>query len=180
VQKFWFLLLVLFVTLGCRGNVTDFELARRAIESEDIAQLRAVTKEMNVNYRLVSSNPYLGNSTLLHQAVESKNLEAVKHLLSTGADPNLKNDLGQSSLMLAVGTHKPDSDSLAILTELIRKGGDVNAKENKGATLLKRAATLWKSTDYQDLLIKHGAKTQDGATNEQENEQEQKQNKNRE
>ncbi|CAF4540379.1 unnamed protein product, partial [Rotaria magnacalcarata] len=75
-------------------------------------------------------------STLLHLAVASANVEIVELLLSKHADPSAKRADGQTPIHLSAKT-----DSIEILEKLIQAGGDINDVDNENETILHKAAT---------------------------------------
>ncbi len=72
--------------------------------------------------------------------------EVVRLLLKAGADPNLRDQDGNTALILCEG----DAD-MALL--LIKAGADVNAENNDGATALSKTF----DDDMQRVLRAHGA-----------------------
>jgi ankyrin repeat protein len=55
-------------------------------------------------------------------------------LLAKGADPNIKNKVGGTALMIAAATGQAE-----IVEALLEKGADTTAKDNKGLTALQWA-----------------------------------------
>ena len=76
----------------------------------------------------IDPNDEDGN-TPLNKAIENKHKYTVKLLLDHKADPSIANKLGYNSLHMAC--QYADADILHLLTT---RGGDVNARENKGKT----------------------------------------------
>jgi ankyrin repeat protein len=72
---------------------------------------------------------------VLHLAVESGALKAVELLLAElGADPNIKDDKGQTPLDKAIS--KKHVEIIKMLA--VKSGVDVNAKNKDGQTLLQQ------------------------------------------
>ena len=120
--------------------------------------------------------------TPLLTAVNNRNYRLARFLLDRGADPNLANRAGWTPLYLATDNRnieggdypvpKPDLDHLEMITALLEKGADPNArvKDNtltrtiftmqwfweEGATAFVRAGQS-SDTELMRLLMKHGA-----------------------
>ena len=94
----------------------------------------------------------------LREAVNADNLEVFRLLLSKGADPNGKDESGESVLMAVIRY-----DSMESIQALLQAGADVKAVDKDQQTILMRAAR----TDYRSattnritllkLLINRGA-----------------------
>ncbi|MGH9846685.1 MAG: ankyrin repeat domain-containing protein [Blastocatellia bacterium] len=69
--------------------------------------------------------------------------------MDKGADPNAKNNVGATALMLAAGDH-------AKVKLLLNKGADVNARSNSGATVLIIAAVYAGAADTVRALLDKG------------------------
>jgi len=89
--------------------------------------------------------------TILNFAIDEKDFEGIKYLIENGADPNIKDYNGQSSLQKAA--YYSDLETIKYLVE---HGADVNSKGNNGETPLMGAVKLgsYESTNY---LISKGA-----------------------
>ena len=93
---------------------------------------------------------------VVHWAVKSKQLEALRLLLQYGADPNAPSKSGGTALHRAVASHQP-----AALRLLLEHGGDPNRASNSGRTVMHCAA-LWKNgssaggSDMLRLLKQYG------------------------
>ncbi len=88
--------------------------------------------------------------TPLMLAVKAGHLEAVQVLLAAGADPNVKADLGSTSLVDAA------EESAEIVRCLLDAGADVNVRLDDGSTALI-AAALMGNVDTTRALIDGGA-----------------------
>lgn len=87
----------------------------------------------------------------LHAAVEAGKPEAVKLLLDSGANPNIRGKYEYTPLFLA-----SLSNQLAIVKLLIERGADVNAKSKYNETPLILAAQ-YNYTEIARLLIENGS-----------------------
>ena len=81
-----------------------------------------------------------------------ENIKSILNLITDGANPNVRNEVGDTPLMLAC-----IRGSFDFLKELIDKGADVNALEGDGYTPLM-ALSLIGDIDKINLLLKHDAK----------------------
>ncbi|MGH7134604.1 MAG: ankyrin repeat domain-containing protein, partial [Pirellulales bacterium] len=106
--------------------------------------------------RMLSDDPRiaglkgLGGSTPLMYAVLYGDADAVRLLLDTGADPNVRNEAGASALMWAV-------DDLEKTRLLLQRGADVNARSDDGRTALAIAASRFGSLEVVRMLLDSGA-----------------------
>lgn len=151
---------ILFFLLILNFNmdlIANKELIEAAINS-DLDQLKELIKsDININYKDQD-----GNTALIY-AVKNGDINAVNYLLLKGADPNIINNLQQTSLILAV-----DRDNLSnvldksysskelellfksdnnypIVRSLLIKGANPNVKDHLGKSPLYLAA------EYGDL-----------------------------
>ncbi len=85
----------------------------------------------------------------LSRAVILKNTDAVKLLLSAGADPNLFNSQGVNPLAESIY-----SESYEITQMLLKAGADVNAVFSNGSSALHLAAIKKSSSLTEKLLVK--------------------------
>lgn len=90
------------------------------------------------------------NSALPYIAAHGS-LEDVKAILSKGEDVNLKDDKGNTALIMATKQNRPD-----ILRLLLAHGADVNVKGESGITALA-FATIEGNTELMDFLLRAGA-----------------------
>jgi ankyrin repeat protein len=91
-----------------------------------------------------------GGSTPLMYAALYGDARAVRVLLDSGADANVKNDAGATALMWAV-------EDLEKTRLLIEHGADPNARSDDGLTPLIIAANWFGSSPVLKILIDHGA-----------------------
>jgi ankyrin repeat protein len=73
----------------------------------------------------------------LRKAAQGGDTQAVKDLLTKGADVNAKDETGKTALLWVA----PARDNPEMVKLLIAKGADVNAKDNEGETALMIAAS---------------------------------------
>src|SRR5215813_7209889 len=110
----------------------------------------------------------IGTTPLL-RAAKAMDPTAIELLLKHGANPALPNQRGMIPLVAAAGVGSVDADtrgwyttedvqrrSIASLDLLLKAGGDVNAKDTQGKTLLHGAA-FWGWNDVVKYLVDHGA-----------------------
>ena len=89
--------------------------------------------------------------TPLHTVALENSSRMAKVLLSLGADPNLKDSVGNTPLRYAV--RKNFSEMVEVL---LNHGADVNAKNNSGDTPLHDSA--WENAhETAEVLLEHGA-----------------------
>ena len=94
---------------------------------------------------------YEGNNALLIASAYNPSVDVIRVLLEYGLKINAQNNLGMSSLMLAVY-----QNSIEVVKELLQNGADVNLKDKKGRTALMAAAVRG-DDDIMQLLIRYGA-----------------------
>src|ERR1017187_4884165 len=117
----------------------------QAIRNNDLASLKArLAQGVDVNSRAQRG------STLLMHAAALGSPDAVKLLLQSGADPNAKNDLAATALILGAG----NAEKARLLVE---KGADVNAHSKLGRTPLMSAASCDGCAGTVKLLLDQGA-----------------------
>jgi hypothetical protein len=129
----------------------------QAAQEDDLEALTAQIAGMNVNLRDERSK-----TTALEHAVQNANREMVQLLLSSGAAINLRNDSGQTVLMML------DDDATSDLVwDLINAGADVKLTDDSGNTALMQAAAS-DNIEALKTLLDAGAevnvKNEDGRT----------------
>ena len=95
------------------------------------------------------------NKTVLMYAVWVGNAEAVKHLLSKGADINAKDSEGITPLLLAIYT---DRNEIAAI--LIAQGADVNASAHDGTTPLMMSR-IRQNKEIEEALLNASLKNKE-------------------
>src|SRR5262249_34008468 len=98
-----------------------------------------------------SSNTEKHSTVELFAAVEAGNLEAVRELLSAGADPNTVDHEGHRVLTTAA-----EKGNQQIVDALLTAGAEVNAKDVWHIAALRQAVEFW-NLDVVKSLIAHGA-----------------------
>ena len=92
--------------------------------------------------------------TSILDAVDLRNIEAVKQYITAGTDVNTKDAFGTTPLLLAIfNGHKE------IAELLIANGADVNAKADEFSYTPLDSAIANDRAEIADLLRKHGGKT---------------------
>jgi len=89
----------------------------------------------------------------IHDAAKDGNIKAVKLHLAAGADVDMKDKHGRTSLLMAAWWDHKETAEL-----LIGAGADVNAMADNGVTPLDLSIKL-NITEITTLLRKHGGKT---------------------
>jgi len=89
----------------------------------------------------------------IHDAAKDGNIKAVKLHLAAGADVDMKDKHGRTSLLIAAWWDHKETAEL-----LIGEGADVNAMADNGVTPLDLSIKL-NVTEITTLLRKHGGKT---------------------
>jgi ankyrin repeat protein len=100
--------------------------------------------------------------TALMSAANARQAEMVKFLSDKGAAPNRKGPLGHTALLLAVEGRPgqpamPDMDLVSVVTALVKKGANVNARDERGFTVLWFALKEG-NEDVIRVLLDNGAK----------------------
>lgn len=104
----------------------------------------------------LNAQDYHGN-TALHHAVDKGDFDLVETLVEKGADFNVQNEEGDTTLHLAFLLTE-ENEKVEIAEFLINKGADLNLQSIFGHTALHLAAMFWE-TELAKLLIKKGADT---------------------
>jgi ankyrin repeat protein len=132
---------------------------------EDIIK---IILENNENV-LITKTGY--GETALHAAARSPNSDVIERFLNAGADINILNEYGESSLLLAASNippgEVPGSGHSYVTELLIDRGADVKVKNNRGWTVLHETSSNGHETVVKLLLYKGAdiaAKDNDGIT----------------
>jgi hypothetical protein len=135
--------------MGCAASNTSLTGAAR---QGDISLMKTlISSGANVNNIDSAPLPFMKSMPPLHAAIEAGKVEAVKLLLDSGANPNIRGKNEYTPLFVA-----SVSNQLAIAKLLIEKGADVNAKSKYNETPLILAAQ-YNHTDIAILLIDSGS-----------------------
>jgi ankyrin repeat protein len=116
----------------------------QAIRNNDLTSLRALLKTADVNIK-----DQRGTTSLMHAAAYGS-LDAMKALLSDGADVKNKNAFDATALLWS-------ANDLAKVRLLVSKGADVNARSKQGRTPLIVAASYDGGSEVVKFLIEKGA-----------------------
>jgi len=130
---------------------TVFTPLMDAIFSKNLDQVKELSNPETVN---VKNNRGQSSLHLACSYSNSETKEIIKVLLENKADPNLREELGFTPLMLAVST---TIDSVEML---LKNGANPNLINNYGGTALILAAyfsTLRSSVEIVECLLKNGA-----------------------
>jgi ankyrin repeat protein len=108
--------------------------------------------------------------TALMSAASARQAEMVKFLLDNGAAPNSTGPLGYTALLLAVEGRpgqpiEADLDLASVVTTLVKKGANVNARDDRGFTVLWFALKEG-NEDVIRVLLDNGAKVNTAACKE--------------
>jgi len=87
----------------------------------------------------------------LHWTIFNEDVNSLIHMISLGADPDVRTEGDVTSMMSAA-----EKNRIGHLAELISSGADVNACDPRGYTSLHRAAGLG-HIELADLLLSNGA-----------------------
>ena len=106
----------------------------------------------------ISVNATVGNnrSTLLHLAAGDGDIDKVKYLLSQGAKTNLKDKHKQTALFLCVNVPRI-LHPFSIMHLLLDNGCDINARDERGYTVLHQVCIL-NDLICVELLLKRRVK----------------------
>jgi ankyrin repeat protein len=123
------------------------------VNSNKLDRLQSLLTTENVNVSGVNGE------SLLHEAVCWINVDAVRLLLSRGANADALDRHGDTPLIYAASRHQHDIDKLyGIIKLLLEAGADPNIRGSKGMTAIRWAVTN-PSGDFRlvRLLLQHGA-----------------------
>lgn len=132
------------------------DLVNACIDGDTIAVNRYLNKGIGPN--TVSKS---GEWTVLMLACRFGYLDIVSLLLKAGANPNYTTFYMITPLMTSLiiyDVYKPDHTQVEIAKELIKAGADINAKDNRGKTVLDKKIDMYHNyTDYIRILLMAGA-----------------------
>lgn len=138
-----FALLAASIVNGASASTpSDFAGAIRANDLAALLKLASIPADVNVTDKL--------KSTPLHYAAIYGSAEAVRILLSAGADPNARNQSAATALMYAAWSFEKTR-------LLVEKGAEVNCAEKDGITPLMVAAAVQGNAGTVRYLIEKGA-----------------------
>ena len=163
-----------------RGGRPDRPSLDRTSSLEVVEMLLEAGANPNMQLKLAPPFRNIGNdrgldgllttgTTPLLRAAKALDAPAIAALLARGANISLANTRGVTPLMAAAGLGSVDADTrgfylsedveqraIASLRLLVKAGGDVNARDNRGLTPLHEAAR-WGWNDVVRFLVEHGA-----------------------
>lgn len=114
-------------------------------------KISAETREIIKNVINASDSNYIWHNTFLHRAVTALQVE---QLLLLGADPTIKNDLGQIPLMTLLSCGKCEAAKMLLLKSA---PNDCNCSDDHGINLVFYVIQAGE-TEILDLILKKGAK----------------------
>ena len=148
------ILVGVFALSGCAGIVTpshhtpeEYSAIFAAASAGDIPTLR---RDIDNNPQLISETEWEGR-TLLHDAADKSQLDAVRYLLDRGADVNARTSDGRTALHMAA-----QRGDILMITLLLSRGAAIDQRDAKGWTPLDRA-TKWHREDAAAMLRSRGA-----------------------
>lgn len=116
------------------------------------SDMKKITKLVSKLVYLDQYNNYAIN--ILMMASNMGNLDLVKLLIDNGSNPNFKNKLGATPLILACESN--NHENIDVLKLLIDNGADINSQDHVGDTGLMHASFYYK-VFYVQYLINRGA-----------------------
>ena len=134
---------------GDSAPPTPDRKARRMMEALSNGDSHSFRKLLREDSKIANLKGVGGSTPLMYAALYG-DAGAVRALLESGADPNVKNATGATALMWAV-------DDLEKTRLLLDHGADVNARSDDNRTPLLIAAGWYGSSAVVQLLLDHGA-----------------------
>lgn len=127
---------------------------QKSIRAGDVASVaRRLSSGVSANYVLRYGGPPGASASLLHIAVEAGQIEVVKLLLASGADPNIRDSGGRTPLTWVVGFTDANLQTRAdILRVLLEASANPNISDAEGKTPLARASAFGKMDMLAQLL----------------------------
>jgi serine/threonine protein kinase len=136
------------------------------IERKDLKSLRRhLDRGLDVNANVAikyggSHGDSIESGSLLHCAIEHRQIEIIKELLDRGADINSLNSDSSSPIYHAIDSccHTDDMKTaeMKIVSLLLEKKANINIKDRDGRTPLRLAVEKLNHSLF-DKLVKHGA-----------------------
>jgi serine/threonine protein kinase len=136
------------------------------IERKDLKSLRRHLDrglDVNANVAIKYGGSYgdsIESGSLLHCAIEHRQIEIIKELLERGADINALNSNGSSPIYHAMDsccqTDNMKTDDMRVVSLFLEKRADVNIKVQDGRTPLRLAVEKLNPSLF-DKLVRHGA-----------------------
>lgn len=106
----------------------------------------------NRNFENLRKRAELNCQTMpLHCAVRDEDVERIKHATEGGANPETKDNTGQSALFWALRNSKDQ-----MIKVLLASGSDPNTKDETGRSAFYQALA-WQKYDVADQLLESGA-----------------------
>jgi ankyrin repeat protein len=147
LMKFYILIILVTMLTGCNeknNSVQD--------DMDNIVTMLKNKKLSQVEIDKLNLNKLIDGQTLLMSAVESEHIDAVKLLLSYGADPNIKNSDDASALHLALWSRNP-----VFIKTLLDFGGDANIYDSKRKESLIFSSISPEKLNHVKFLVEAGA-----------------------
>lgn len=139
------------------NNILDAVIlySKKHLEEKHLIQIIEMFVKAGLD---INKRNYLGDTPLHSAILNEYSLEAIKKLISLGADVNATDSQGATSLYHAV-----TMQNVELIKLLINKGADINACDSEGNTplfrIILKEKTDIKTLDIIKLLIELGAKT---------------------
>jgi len=141
---------------------TALAIAQKHKQTEIVAVLTSSAKTRPVEQTVSEMKKEIDSDQvrILFKAVSTKNIEQVAALLKGGFSPNVKNEKGETALMIAA-----ENEDVVSANLLLTFGADINAQDNEGMTALMHAvakdslfstANLIKKEAKKDIKDKQG------------------------
>ncbi len=134
-------LLITVLVIGCSRLLyaspnEDLITAAKEGNIEGVKSALKAGAKINYKSKYDKSRFDLEGDTALLKAVGEHNLDIVKFLLESKADPNIKNNSGDTAIMYVSRSESCSDDELEILKLLIKYKADINIKDSDNDTPL--------------------------------------------
>lgn len=148
-------------TLFSYINNSNFHLSQESKEFNETIQFLITNNKADLLKLLLNNSVDLNKSDLiplLCSAAFYFSIEVIPLLLSNGADPNIKDNHGNTALYLLIDAYNfyQNSSCINTINILLDNGANINLQNNYGNTPLIIACKIGEK-DIVDLLIKRGA-----------------------